>query len=115
MRRAGNAWVLPGLKPGVSRRASRNNLLRKFLNRIKSERNLSETFRQDQEVRTSPSGRSVRGGHPALDDRARELGGVLGGHPAEAVGGHGGDDGEELPGQVRAAGRRVVVGDRKSV
>jgi long-chain acyl-CoA synthetase len=54
--------------------------------------------------------RAVRRTQPLLDHRARVLFGLPVRHPGEAVRGHGGDDGEHLPGEVGSAGRRVVVG-----
>ena len=55
-------------------------------------------------------GRSVGPGHPLPYHLPGDVLGLRLGQLAVAVGGDRGDDGEDAPGQVRAAGRRVVVG-----
>jgi multidrug resistance protein len=57
-----------------------------------------------------PGSRPVRPGHPLPHHVPGDVPGLSVGQPAVAVGGDRGDDGEDLPGQIRAAGRRVVVG-----
>ena len=57
-----------------------------------------------------PGGRAVRPRHPLPHYMPGDVPGLSVGQPAVAVGGDRGDDGEDAAGQIRATGRRVVVG-----